>query len=196
MEHRRGAGTARRVLSRPPSRPDTGHADITALYNERAPQLTATLRRMFGNGPPDPEDVTQQAFQKLMERANCADIRDLNAFLWRTARNLFLKEKRKDEVRSRYDFEIEHLFFPQNRGESSPEGVLSAKQELLAINEALRAMPERRRRAFLLHYVEGLSVSEVARRLKIARSPTQRHIQYASQDIEIYLSSKKRGRRS
>lgn len=195
-EDRRGG-----VQTEPDAQPDKlstpahGHDDITALYNERAPQLTATLRKMFGNGPPDPEDVTQQAFQKLMERADRSDIRDLNAFLWRTARNLFLKEKRKDDVRSRHDFEIEHLFFPQNRGESSPEGVLSAKQELIAINEVLRKMPERRRRAFILHFVEGMPVAAVARRLKIARSPTQRHIQYASQDIEIYLASKKRSRR-
>ena len=171
------------------------HADINALYERLAPKLTATLRKMFGNGPPDPKDVTHEAFQKLMERPDRSDIRDLNAFLWRTARNLFLKGKRREEIRARFDFEIEQLFFPQRGDDSTPEGVLRAKQELSAINEALRRMPDRRRRAFLLHNVEGLTVTEVARRLKIARSPAQRHIQRASQDIEIYLAAEKRGRK-
>ncbi|MEO0369689.1 MAG: hypothetical protein AAF197_13060, partial [Pseudomonadota bacterium] len=32
--------------------------DIAAIYKDNAKQLTANLRKAFGNGPPDPDDIT------------------------------------------------------------------------------------------------------------------------------------------
>ena len=163
-------------------------SDVTGLYKRQARRLTTAIRSLFGHGPPDPEDVTQLAFQKLLERPDHSDIRDLDAFLWRTARNLVLKAKRAQDVRSRHDFEIEHLFFPLRRDNSTSERVLIAREQLQAINEALREMPARRRRAFLLHKVEGLSVSDVARRLKIGRTTAHKHIVRAGQLIDVHLA--------
>ena len=151
---------------------------------------------MFGNGPPDPEDAVHLAFEKLLKRGDCTDIHDLNAFLWRMARNLLLKGRRHEDVRAKFDFEIEHLFFAQRGDGFSPEGVLSAKEELCAINEALRHMPEKRRQAFILNRVEGLTVTEVAKRLKIGRSPATRHISRAYRDIELHLARTMRESRS
>ncbi|MEM8937181.1 MAG: RNA polymerase sigma factor [Pseudomonadota bacterium] len=165
---------------------------LEAAYERYSPKLKAALLKSFGSGPPDPEDVIQQAFQNLLERKDHSDIRDIHAFLWRTARNLTLQAKRKSIVRSKYDYEIEQLYFPLGGDNSTPESILRAKEELDVINRALENMPPRRRRAFVLHKIEELPVSEVARRLKIARSPAQRHIQRAMQDIIIALASKKR----
>ena len=172
------------------------HSDIEALYQKHAKDLTAALRSRFGNGPPDPEDVAQQAFQKLLEREDRSDIRNLKAFLWRTARNAFLSGFYREDVRGRYDFEIELLFFPERGVNSSPERVLSIEEELQAVNEALRLMPERRRHAFILHKVEGLSVAEVAKRLNVSLTPVRKHITRAAHDIEIHVAEiQRRGRK-
>ncbi|MEM9376634.1 MAG: sigma-70 family RNA polymerase sigma factor [Pseudomonadota bacterium] len=176
------------------AKPAGDHDDITALYRNHSGELIASLRKAFGPGPPDPEDVAQQAFQKLIERQDRTDIRDLKAFLWRTARNTFLKAVGKDGVRSRHDFEVEHLFFPARGDDSTPERVLEVKEELQAINEVLRQMPEKRRHAFLLHKVEGLSVAAVARRLGISRTPAQKHITRAAHQIETHLTEMQKGR--
>ena len=178
----------------PAANDQNANDDINALYQEHGRSLVLALRKMFGNGPPDPEDVAQQAFQKLIERPDRSDIRDLKAFLWRTARNAFLNGLDREGVRSRYDFEIEHLFFPARGDKSTPETVLEVKEELKAINQALRQMPEKRRHAFLLHKVEGLSVSDVARRLNIARTPARKHIMRAAHEIELHLAERRRGR--
>lgn len=175
---------------------DGADADIAALYRKHSGSLVLALRKMFGNGPPDPEDVAQQAFQKLIERPDRSDIRDLKAFLWRTARNAFLNGLDKEGVRTRHDFEIEHLFFPSRGDETTPETVLGVKEELRTINDALREMPAKRRHAFLLHKVEGLPVSEVARRLGIARTPARKHIMRAAHDIELRLAENQRRRRA
>lgn len=160
---------------------------IADLYASHGEKVTALLRKHFGEGPPHPEDVTQAAFQKLLERSDLSDIRDLGGFLWQIARNLVLKEKRSMHVRSRYDFEVENLFFPLRGDVLPPERVLSAREELKRINAALRAMPEKRRRAFVLHRIEGLNVSAVARRLQLSRSAANKHIVRAVEDIDRYL---------
>ncbi|MEO1406998.1 MAG: sigma-70 family RNA polymerase sigma factor [Pseudomonadota bacterium] len=190
---------AHQVLQRPTGPPAKHHPqndDIAELYCAHLDELVVSLRKAFGAGPPDPEDIAQQAFQKLIERGNRADIRNLKAFLWRIARNTLLKAVKKETVRSRHDFEIEHLFFPARGDESTPETVLAVKEELEAINEVLRQMPEKRRHAFLLHKIDGLSVAAVARRLGISRTPAQKHITRAASQIEEHLTEIQKGRTS
>ncbi|MEM8984812.1 MAG: sigma-70 family RNA polymerase sigma factor [Pseudomonadota bacterium] len=162
---------------------------VADLYASHSEKITALIYTHFGNGPPDPEDITQAAFHKLMERSDLSDIRDLGAFLWMIARNLVLKEKRSMGVRSRYDYEVEALYFAQRGDVLSPERVLSANEQLKIINQALREMPERRRRAFVLNRIEGLNVSAVARRLKLSRTAANKHIVRAVEDIDRYLDS-------
>ena len=161
---------------------------LVELYTESATPLTAMLRRAFGDGPPDPDDIAQLAFQKLLERQDLSDIRNLKAFLWRTARNLVFKAKRSQEVRVRNDSEYEQRCFRSGGDDLDPERVISAKEQIKIINEALRAMPERRRRAFVLHRIDGLSIAATARQLKIGPTAAGKHISRASEQIDEVLS--------
>ncbi|MEM8774661.1 MAG: RNA polymerase sigma factor [Pseudomonadota bacterium] len=161
---------------------------IRSLYEAQARRLTHALRRTFGSGPPDPEDITQLAFQKLLERKTRDDIQNVDAFLWRTARNLVLKVKRSQVIRSKYDFEVEEIYFPGRGDTIAPERVLGAKQELFAINETLKQMPKRRRQAFILNKVEGYTITEVARQLGIGRSAAHRHVVRAVLQIDAALA--------
>ena len=163
-------------------------SSLSCLYRNHSRELAAYLRKTYGNGPPDPEDVVQQAFLKLSERDDLSEIRNLRAFLWRTARNLLLTTKRNDNTRSRYDYEVELLFFAIPGNECSPERVLDVEQQLTAINEALREMPERRRNAFIWHRVEGLNVAAVARRFGVTRAAAVKHIARAALDIDTALN--------
>ena len=146
------------------------------------------LRKAFGDGPPDPDDISQLAFQKVIERGDIASIENLRAFLWRTARNLVLNEKRREDVRSRHDYEIEQLFFATEGDASSAERVISAREQLSLVNALLEKMPENRRRAFYLHRVEGLTVAEVGRRLGISRTGAAKHIARAISDIDGFFA--------
>ncbi|MEM7098405.1 MAG: sigma-70 family RNA polymerase sigma factor [Pseudomonadota bacterium] len=158
---------------------------LTNAYKDYAKELVNGIRRTFGAGPPDPEDVAQEAFHKLYERGDIDSIRNLRAFLWRTARNIVLVAKRKADVRAKYDFEIEQLFFSPAGDNSSPERIISAREQLSAINACLRNMPVRRRRAFMLYRVEGLSMEEVGRRLGLSRSGAAKHVARADHEINL-----------
>ena len=127
--------------------------------------------------------VAQEAFQKVLERGDLSTIKNLRAFLWRTARNLILSSKRSDHRRSAYDFEIEQLFFPLRGDISTPETVIIAKEQLKAINELLRTMPEKRRWALLLYRLEGQTLQEIGKALGISRTAVSKHIARAEMQI-------------
>ncbi|MEM7098400.1 MAG: sigma-70 family RNA polymerase sigma factor [Pseudomonadota bacterium] len=163
-------------------------AALADLYANHAPVVSASIRRRFGDGPPDPDDITQLAFQKLLERNRPDEILNPQAFLLSTAKNLVLTEKRNQGVRTRYEPDVEEKFFTDRGDSLDPQRVVIAKEQLRLINQALDQMPRKRRRAFLLHRVEGLTVSEVGRRLDISRSAAQKHLVKAFAQIDTLLT--------
>ena len=164
-------------------RSNDNSAEFTVLYRDYVAELSNGIRGRFGDGPPDPEDIAQEAFQKLLERRDVSKIKNLRAYLWRTARNLVLTFKRSATQRSSYDFEIEHIFFPLRGDLTSPETIVVAREQLRAINDLLRAMPEKRRWASLLYRLEGLTLREIAARFGISRTAVAKHISRAETQI-------------
>lgn len=162
---------------------------VSELYRAHSSELRTYLRRQFGDGPPDPDDMVQLAFQKLIERGDRSSIMNLRAFLWRTARNLTLNSKRNDHNRSKYDFEVEHLYFANKGNGSSPARVLEVKEQLRVISDTLSQMPEKRRTAFVLHRIDGLTVAAIARRYGNTRGAIIKHIARASSDIDAALEA-------
>ncbi|MEM1173735.1 MAG: sigma-70 family RNA polymerase sigma factor [Pseudomonadota bacterium] len=176
---------------------DPEHGDaVEALYRRQARIVAASIRRLFGNGPPDPDDVTQLAFQKLLEHAQPERIRNAEAFLWRTARNIVLNEKRSAGVAARHEADVADQFFAARGDNIDLQRVVLAKEELMLINTALRRMPAKRRRAFVLHRIDGLSVSDVGRQLGVSRSAAQKHIAKATALIDTLLSAADQGKTS
>lgn len=181
---------AERAGPEPPVSTGGASGDLAAAYPKIFRTLITMLRKSFGSGPPDPEDIAQQAYRKLLERERTDDIQNLDAFLWRTARNLVFKDQRAKAVRSRYDYEVEQLYFPSRGCDLDPERVGIAKEQVNQVRQALLEMPERRRRAFVLHRIEGLSIAETARQLKISATATGKHIARAMAGIDERLSRK------
>lgn len=161
---------------------------IEELSKTYLADLASGVRNRFGGGPPDPEDVAQEAFRRVIERGDTASIKNLKGFLWRTARNLVLDTKKLGRTRSKYDLEVEEIYFPHGGDISTPETVVLAKEQLKAVNEILRQMPEKRRRALVLYRVEGLTLVEVARRLRLSRTAVSKHIAKAHSALsELYV---------
>ncbi|MEM9881032.1 MAG: sigma-70 family RNA polymerase sigma factor [Pseudomonadota bacterium] len=166
--------------------------DVRSLYQQHSRILISALRKDFGDGPPDPEDIAHQAFEKLLARPKLSDVSDIPGFLWRTARNLVLTDKRSQSVRARHSYTVEQLNVAQQGSVSTPEIVFSAKQQLELINAVLLAMPSTRRRIFMMHRVDGLTLAEVARRLRMSRPGAAKHLARAVSDIDDALKASER----
>ncbi len=160
---------------------------LDTLYRDHREQLAAHLRKAFGDGPPDPDDVAQEAFHRLMRQESLDHVKNLKAFLWRTARNILLSQKRNIETRSRFDYEIEHLFFAAESPALTPERVLIVQDQLRRVAEVLDKMPARRRKAFLWNKVEDMTLTEIGKRLGIHRRAVARHVAQAAYEIDTAL---------
>ncbi|MEM7409108.1 MAG: sigma-70 family RNA polymerase sigma factor [Myxococcota bacterium] len=161
---------------------------VGQLYVEHFERLVASLYAAFGAGPPEPEDVAQRAFAKLIGHRPTREVDNPAAFLWRTASNIAISDKRAQQVRHRYARDSRSM---QNEGVVlTPERVLESKERLDVVLATLRKMPEQRRRVFLLNRVEGLSYSEVSKRIGIGRTAVTKHVARATADIDAALSKR------
>ncbi|MXP40734.1 sigma-70 family RNA polymerase sigma factor [Altererythrobacter soli] len=141
---------------------------LDELYRLHQGELCAYVRRKFGNGPPEPEDVVQAAFLRFAATPNCSEIPNPAAYLKLTARNLVIDAHRRDgtaRVAARHVRIVE-----ENNHDSSAEDVLSSKQELERLAVIVAELKPKERVAFLLHRIDGLGYAEIARRMRISES--------------------------
>ncbi|MEM9880921.1 MAG: sigma-70 family RNA polymerase sigma factor [Pseudomonadota bacterium] len=164
-------------------------AAFKALYQEHAAALKKGVRARYGDGPPEPDDVVQEAFRRFFDLDNWRAIKNVRAFLWRTACNFVLSTKTSSGLKDKYRPELESIFRADERDISTPETVISLREQLEAINALLAAMPKRRRLAFLLYRIDGLTQMQISRRLNLSRSAVQKDITLAEAAIaDLFLN--------
>ena len=163
-------------------------ARLVAFYERHFRVLVDSLRKAYGAGPPDPEDVAQRAFERLALRSNVDEVEDLEAYVWITARNVLMSDKRAQRVRERNEDDVTLTVYGSARDEADPERTVIAREQLDIISETLAAMPERRRRLFLLHRVDGLSLKEAGARCGVGATAAHRHVAIAMSRIAAALA--------
>lgn len=139
---------------------------LARLYEAEHLSLRKFARRIVGNGAVA-EDLVQQAFTKMLERAGNAHAN--RAYVAKAVRNLALNHLRDTGRRGEFtasDFDLENAadLAP------SPEIVVLFRSELRRLLEAIATLPPRRREAFVLHRIERLSYDETAARMGISRN--------------------------
>src|SRR5689334_18562274 len=75
---------------------------FTALYTEHWAELCAYLKRTFGAGPPDPEDIAQAAFVRFARIEHQEKIENPGAYLQRIAHNIAVSELRKSRAHGHF----------------------------------------------------------------------------------------------
>jgi len=171
--------------------PKTLCADFDELYAGHFDSLVNYLQARFRSCPEQAEEIAQSAFERIATRIRRGPIANLKAFLWRTAHNLAISDIRSKNVANRYKVETKRLFHLDEGYPLTPERVLEAREQLEKVLQAVRLMPEQRRRAFILTRFEGLTHSEASERLGIARPAISKHVAKATADIYIALHDDK-----
>lgn len=156
---------------------------LDELYRTLSGEVARFVRRRFGSGPPDPEEVMQAAFERLARAQQTdAQIRNSRSYLLAVASNIVRDYQRQASIRTnvRDDIALRDCDFAVS--EVTPEHVLIERQRLDILKAALARMPEMRRRVFLFIRVEGLSVAEAALRFGISEATVYKHVSRAMQD--------------
>ena len=159
--------------------------DIERLYEAEHGRLRSLVRRIVGNST-TAEDVVQQAFVNMIAKLHGHDIAPNSAYARAAARNLAFNHLRDQKRRSAVEVagsDVEHVADLQ----PTPETIALYRSELRRLLEAIASLPARRREAFVLNRIEGLSYDEIAERMKISRNTVISTIVNAMADLDHKL---------
>jgi RNA polymerase sigma-70 factor (ECF subfamily) len=135
-------------------------ARLAELFERYRPALYAYFLRRVRHAA-DADDLVQDVFVRLGRLDPSTEIRDAEAFIFRTAVNL-LRDRARRAKTHREAGELASLEFEPADGVPGAERVLEAKVELGQVMEALNALGERTRNIFVLRRLEQMKVQDIA----------------------------------
>ncbi|MBD9413779.1 sigma-70 family RNA polymerase sigma factor [Pseudomonas sp. PDM16] len=163
------------------------NAQLARLFLEQRKALEAFVARRTGNRQVA-ADLTQEAFLRLARLPGDERIDNLRAFLFTVAGNLVLDHQRQAARRGLVEGEL-----PDDEPACATPGLperLAAEQEQNLLREAIAALPEPRRRIFLLYHVEGLAYREIAEREATTARSVEYHLRQALIDCRSFVKAR------
>jgi RNA polymerase sigma factor (sigma-70 family) len=131
-------------------------------------------------------DVAQEAYVRLLQLDRPGAVSLLRAYLFRTAANLAVDRLRRRAVRDRVATEL----FEEMAEDETLERTVLARQEFEIVRTAMAALPEKCRRAFVLHVIDGVSTPEVARRMGLSERMVRLHVSRALTECKLRLQER------
>ncbi|HWV34927.1 MAG TPA: sigma-70 family RNA polymerase sigma factor [Thermomicrobiales bacterium] len=131
------------------------------------------------------EDVVQDAFVYLWQRrAAWTPGGSPRAYIFRMVRNRVIDERRKRQVRARWAYSREGLRYASP---ATPDDEFTCSAITRAFNQAVSALPERRRETFSLVFLRGLSHEEAADVLGISKQTVSNQVAAALKAVRAAL---------
>ncbi|MDM3872159.1 sigma-70 family RNA polymerase sigma factor [Porticoccus sp. W117] len=143
------------------------------------------LKRYFqrrGASPEQAEDLAQDVFTRLAASSRKGEIDNPEAYLMRTASNVWVDVLRKKESRGD-KFHVEYEDSVHSPEVFSPENVLGSRDELNCLLRALDELAVETRQIYLLCRVDGMKRKDVGKRMGISESAVDRHLMKAAKKI-------------
>lgn len=152
---------------------------LAQLYQDHARHISQKVRRVFGAGPPEPEDLVQTAFAKLAELRNLAEIQYPKAFIYRTAINMGLNSIDRVRVARRFaERELKAANAPIV-DETTPEAVYTMKQRLTRTQKAFAALSEKQKEIIIRVRFRGETYTQVSQATGWSRADISRQMKAA-----------------
>lgn len=136
--------------------------------------LDRYLRRVWRD-PSEVEDLRQEVYVRVYEAASSRIPPAAGPFVFAVARNLMIDKMRRSQIVS-----IDHMADLERLNVLSDDipadRVMSGRQELARLHQAMQALPPKCREVFRLRKIEGLSQREAAERLGIAQGTVEKQV--------------------
>ena len=162
---------------------EPNHSFLHDLFLKHAQEVSTFIRGRWPKEQ-DFDDIMQESFLRLSQVPNPETILNPRAFT--TASNVAVDRHRRRKIRERY---LEPVADLENLADDclSPERHSEAHQALERFTEWLDELPEQHRHAFVLYRIEGCSHAEIAVRLGISVSSSERYVKHALHHIGVRL---------
>lgn len=156
---------------------------FSQVFNEYSDSLFKYLYYKSGNETLS-QDITQESFLKLWQ--NCADVilSTAKGYVFKTAKNTLLNEFAHQKVKMKFASK------PQvEKTIQDPEFLLEEKELKKEIEDAISALPEKQRVAFLMSRIDKKTYKEIAEIIGISKQAVEKRI-YNALDTLRKVSSK------
>ena len=121
------------------------------------------------------EDVVQEAFVKVLEVQGDRTIDSIDAYLFRTARNIALNKLGKSDYKLTEALG-DLIAEPDIAVSPTLEQEYESRQQFELFCESLVDLPERCQQAFVLRRVYGFTQAEIAERMEISVNTVEMHL--------------------
>jgi RNA polymerase sigma-70 factor (ECF subfamily) len=139
------------------------------------------------------EDLTQQAFLRLMNAVQRGEVENVESFLFTIAGNLVRDHHRRSVRRGvdatvSVDAQLIDALTEEMVEDRSPERVLIGRQSIADVLQALDELDERTRDIFILFRLENMKQRDIAALYGISQSTVEKHVAKAA----LHLATKRR----
>lgn len=160
------------------------HRAFTLLVNRRSDMFYASAYRMVMNRE-EAEDIVQEAFLKIWDRPalwKANKKAKFTTWFYKIVTNLALDRLRKNSKMSGSELKDDVL-----QQEADQEKEMLVDEEQLALDRALKALPEKQLAALNLCFYEGLSNKEAAEIMGVSVKAIESLLMRAKAGIKDYL---------
>tara|TARA_R110002049_G_scaffold270002_1_gene447008 strand:- start:330 stop:842 length:513 start_codon:yes stop_codon:yes gene_type:complete len=120
------------------------------------------------------EDILQETFVKLWSNCSKVDYDKVKSYLYSTANNMFLNEKKHQKVIHNYNEN-----YKKHDTNESPEFIMLEKEFMGKLEKTMASLPEKQREVFLLNRIEKKKYKEIAQMLNISVKAVEKRMHQA-----------------
>jgi len=134
---------------------------IDYLFREHWLDVCRLLHKSYGSGPPEPEDVAQEAFSRFAQMNNPEEIHNPKAYILKIAINITLKSI--GHLCKTREFITEQLLIDEEQVDTfCPERILQGEQSIEIIQKATKQLSNKQRDILMRARIKGQTYAQIA----------------------------------
>lgn len=135
--------------------------NIDNLFRNHWLDVCRLLHKSYGSGPPEPEDVAQEAFSRFAQMNNPEQIHDPKAYIIKIAINITLKSighlcKAREFITQHVQMDEDHI------DPFCPERILQSEQRIAALQKATELLSDKQREILMRARIKGQTYTEIS----------------------------------
>jgi RNA polymerase sigma-70 factor (ECF subfamily) len=134
---------------------------IDSLFRDHWLDVCRLLHKNYGSGPPEPEDVAQEAFSQFAQMKNVTEVQNPKAYIIKIAVNITLKSmgklrKIRELITQQLHLDEDHL------NEICPEIILQDEQRVAAMQNGIKKLSSKQRDILMCVRIKGQTYAQIS----------------------------------